>query len=543
MVAEAEAARLAAEAEARKQAEEAEAARLAAEAEARKRAEEEAARRAAEEIAARMAAEAEAARLAAEAEAKKRTEEEAARRAAEELAARMAAEAEAARRAAEGEARRRAEEEAARVAAEELAAAEAEARRRAEEEAARVDAEAEAKRRAEEEAARLAAEAQAARRKREEDEATPVAAEAEARRRAAEAEARKRAEREIAARLAFEPKAPRASEAAAPPPPQKWWRGIMNWFSEPVPQPADQEVATPGPSNFDIARLYLDALSSPATAEEIGQYFAPEATEDESPHRFLEAAVTRGFAGIVDARARALARFERQSYELRGATGGGSQVAMEVLWKGSVAATGDGFTQGQELEARIAIFLKFSGGKIVRQRTYACFEPWSTRAERKLALDERVAQAGQRPNASLARPDATPVRPSGSNFEIARSYLAALEGRADAEAIARFLAEDAVQDEFPNRLLPAGAHRDLLAIKLARTRELSLLASERYELLGATGGGSMVALEVGWSGVVGERSGRFNAGHKLESRVAIFLKFRDGLIVAQRNYPGAFPTA
>jgi len=134
-------------------------------------------------------------------------------------------------------------------------------------------------------------------------------------------------------------------------------------------------------------------------------------------------------------------------------------------------------------------------------------------------------------------PAPAPMPPSRTNFDIARSYLAALEARADAEAIARFHAADAVQDEFPNRFLPMGAHRDLQAIKLARSRGLALMASEGYELLGATGGGSMVALEVGWSGLVGEGMGLFTAGQKLEARLAIFLKFRDGLIVAQRSYP------
>lgn len=79
---------------------------------------------------ANRAAEEEAARIAAEEEARRQAEEEAARIAAEEEARRQAEE-EAARIAAEEEARRQAEEEAARIAAEE------EARRQAEEEAAR----------------------------------------------------------------------------------------------------------------------------------------------------------------------------------------------------------------------------------------------------------------------------------------------------------------------------------------------------------------------------------------------------------------------
>jgi ketosteroid isomerase-like protein len=209
---------------------------------------------------------------------------------------------------------------------------------------------------------------------------------------------------------------------------------------------------------------------------------------------------------------------------------------MEVRWKGAVATTGEGFTAGHELDARMACFLKFADGKIVRQRTYACFEPWSTKAERMLTLDERVAQAGQSTKAPLHVPGPSPIGPSGSNFDIARNYLEALGSRADAEIVGGFFAADAVQDEFPNRFRPDGAHRDLLDMKLERSRGLVLMASESYELLGATGGGAQVALEVAWSGVVGEGMGLFTAGQKLEARRGIFLKFRDGLIVTQRNY-------
>jgi ketosteroid isomerase-like protein len=62
------------------------------------------------------------------------------------------------------------------------------------------------------------------------------------------------------------------------------------------------------------------------------------------------------------------------------------------------------------------------------------------------------------------------------------------------------------------------------------------MASESYELLGATGAGSQVALEVGWTAVVGKGMGLFTAGQKLEARQGLFLSFRDGLIVAQRSY-------
>ncbi len=213
----AEAERLAAEAAAREEAEriaaaEAEAVRLAAEqAEAARLAAEAAAREEAERIA---AAEAEAARLAAEqAEAERLAAEEAARQEAERIAA---AEAEAARLAAEqAEAERLATEEAARQEAERIAAAEAEAVRLVAEQA-------EAERQAAEEAARVEAERIAA----EEAEAARLAAEqAEAERLAAEEAVRLEAERiateqaerqaaEEAARLEIERIAAEEAEAA-----------------------------------------------------------------------------------------------------------------------------------------------------------------------------------------------------------------------------------------------------------------------------------------------------------------------------------------
>jgi formylglycine-generating enzyme required for sulfatase activity len=156
--AEEDAARLHAEEERRRQAE-LEQQRLEAEAEAQRKAEEEAARLRAEEERRRVEEEK---RLAAEAQARRQAEEEARVRAEEEERqraeeARLAAEAEAQRKA-EEEARKRAEEEAKRRAAEEeRKRAEEEARQRAEAEAARLRAEEEARLKAEEEARQLAA--------------------------------------------------------------------------------------------------------------------------------------------------------------------------------------------------------------------------------------------------------------------------------------------------------------------------------------------------------------------------------------------------
>jgi ketosteroid isomerase-like protein len=51
-----------------------------------------------------------------------------------------------------------------------------------------------------------------------------------------------------------------------------------------------------------------------------------------------------------------------------------------------------------------------------------------------------------------------------NNLEIAKHYLTALEQGADTDTMADFFSTDFVQVEFPNRLTPNGAERDLTAI-------------------------------------------------------------------------------
>ena len=122
------------------------------------------------------------------------------------------------------------------------------------------------------------------------------------------------------------------------------------------------------------------------------------------------------------------------------------------------------------------------------------------------------------------------------NLEIAKRYIAALSSGAGPEETTAFLAPDVVQEEFPNRLLPNGARRNLDDLKQARARGKALLSAERFDLLGAVASGDRVALELAWSGTVRAEAGPFKAGQELRARFAIFLDFRDGQIVHMRNY-------
>jgi ketosteroid isomerase-like protein len=124
----------------------------------------------------------------------------------------------------------------------------------------------------------------------------------------------------------------------------------------------------------------------------------------------------------------------------------------------------------------------------------------------------------------------------GSRLEIAKKYLLALEAGATGDALAGFFCEDVIQEEFPNRLVPAGARRDLAALLEGAVRGQQLMRKQRYELLGAVEAEDSVALEVQWSGTLAVSVGSLPAGGEMRARFAVFIEFRGDKIARQRNY-------
>jgi len=123
-----------------------------------------------------------------------------------------------------------------------------------------------------------------------------------------------------------------------------------------------------------------------------------------------------------------------------------------------------------------------------------------------------------------------------SRTDIAKTYLAALEAGATGDALAAFFTDDVVQEEFPNRLVPAGARRDLAALLDGAVRGQKVMRAQRFELLTAVENGDTVALEVQWTGTVAVALGSLPAGGQMRARFAVFLEFRGDKIARQRNY-------
>jgi ketosteroid isomerase-like protein len=121
------------------------------------------------------------------------------------------------------------------------------------------------------------------------------------------------------------------------------------------------------------------------------------------------------------------------------------------------------------------------------------------------------------------------------NLEVARRYLESV-GQGEPGNNLAFFAEDVVQVEFPNRLMPEGATRDLAALREAALRGSKVMTAQRYEILNAIASGDQVAVEANWTGTLAVPFGNTPAGGQMRARFAIFLTFRDGRIVRQHNY-------
>jgi ketosteroid isomerase-like protein len=120
-----------------------------------------------------------------------------------------------------------------------------------------------------------------------------------------------------------------------------------------------------------------------------------------------------------------------------------------------------------------------------------------------------------------------------SRADLVRAYLKAIEERGDSLA---FFAEDAVQEEFPNALVPAGARRTLTDLREASQRGQGVLTSETYEIVNLVEAGDLVACEVLWRGVLAVPIRSLKPGDVMKARFGVFFEFAGDKIRRQRNY-------
>lgn len=124
------------------------------------------------------------------------------------------------------------------------------------------------------------------------------------------------------------------------------------------------------------------------------------------------------------------------------------------------------------------------------------------------------------------------------NLELARRYLALVsDASTRAEDLQAVLDESIVWREMPNLFAPSGRTSDYATALASFGKGREYLPEQTYVLRHAMANEDTVALEISWTGEVVKSIGTFPAGSRLSAQLAIFLRFRDGKVVSQTDYP------
>ena len=130
------------------------------------------------------------------------------------------------------------------------------------------------------------------------------------------------------------------------------------------------------------------------------------------------------------------------------------------------------------------------------------------------------------------------------NLELARRYIKIVGNPSStAEDLKALLAEEIVWREMPNLFAPSGRTSDYATCLQSFGKGREYLPEQTYAIRRAVADGDTVALEISWTGEVAKSIGPFTAGDRLSAQIAIFLRFRDGKIVSQTDYPCYDPVA
>lgn len=125
---------------------------------------------------------------------------------------------------------------------------------------------------------------------------------------------------------------------------------------------------------------------------------------------------------------------------------------------------------------------------------------------------------------------------TSSNVSRVHQYLQAIAAMDGPETVGNFFAPDAVFHEFPNRIQPQGRVRRFADLGAAYEQGRKILQSQNYDVQRIVENGDDVAVELEWHGILAVPVMNLPAGSEMKAFVAMFLTFRDGKIVSQRNY-------
>lgn len=129
-------------------------------------------------------------------------------------------------------------------------------------------------------------------------------------------------------------------------------------------------------ANLEFVDRYLRAIEQGAVGDELAAFFVAEVVQEEFPNRLVERGARPDLAALLEGAQRGQQVMSAQRYEVRNTVASADQVALEVVWTGTLAVPLGSLAAGETMRAQIAMFIEFRDRKIAAQRNYDCYDPW-----------------------------------------------------------------------------------------------------------------------------------------------------------------------
>jgi hypothetical protein len=132
-------------------------------------------------------------------------------------------------------------------------------------------------------------------------------------------------------------------------------------------------------SHENLLRELYQALSDGVTGEGLTRFFSPDAEQVEYPSAIRPTGSRRPLADMLAASEAGAGLLSAQSYEVLSYLEQGSAAAVQLTWRATLAVPMGKAPPGGELVAHVGAFYEFAeDGRIARQSSYDCYEPFPT---------------------------------------------------------------------------------------------------------------------------------------------------------------------
>jgi ketosteroid isomerase-like protein len=125
-----------------------------------------------------------------------------------------------------------------------------------------------------------------------------------------------------------------------------------------------------------IAINYLKTIEADAPVEELLAYYSEAVEQIEYPNRLVPQGTKRNLSDLKEGFLKGKKLLASQTYDIQRSYVVGNTVILETIWTAKLAVSLGPIPSGGEMKAYFAQFIEFDDGKIIRQRTYDCFEPF-----------------------------------------------------------------------------------------------------------------------------------------------------------------------